>query len=124
MFTYLAMQELLKYKSHQISPPELESILIQCPGVADVGISSISDGQGNDLPVAFVVIQPELQSKMTQDDIHNFLNPKISTYKRLRGGVEFIDEIPRNLNGKVMRNVLKELAEKGRRGKQSPRARL
>ncbi len=73
----------------------------------------MSDGQGNDLPRAYVVIDETSPIKVSEIEIHEFLNPKVSVYKRLRGGVEFVDEVPRNLNGKIMRNVLKEWTEKG-----------
>ena len=88
-------------------------MLGQCPGVADVGVVGIPDGNGNDLPRAYVVVfQSNSAGQITEKDIHDFLNSRVSVYKRLRGGVVFVDEVPRNLNGKVMRNVLKEWAEK------------
>lgn len=80
------------------------------PGITDIGIIGVPDGNANDLPRAYVVVsQP---GSVTEKDIHEFLNPKVSSYKRLRGGIAFVKEIPRNLNGKIMRNVLKEWAEK------------
>jgi acyl-coenzyme A synthetase/AMP-(fatty) acid ligase len=111
-------QELLKYKSHQISPTEVEAILGQCPGVADVAVIGVPDGEGNDLPRAYIVTSASVSEK----DINEFLNPKVSVYKRLRGGVVFVNEIPRNHNAKIMRNVLKEWVEKD--GTDSPRAKL
>ncbi|KIW16025.1 hypothetical protein PV08_06076 [Exophiala spinifera] len=101
-------KELLKYKSHQISPTEIEAILGQCPGVADIGVIGVPDGNGNDLPRAYIVAS---KSSVSEKDIHDFLHVKVSTYKRLRGGVRFVDEIPRNVNAKIMRNVLKEWVE-------------
>ncbi|KAI1610622.1 4-coumarate-CoA ligase [Exophiala viscosa] len=106
-------KELLKYKSHQISPTELEGVLGLFPGIADVGIIGVPDGNANDLPRAYVVISQTSQpGSVTEKDIHEFLNPKVSSYKRLRAGIAFVKEIPRNHNGKIMRNVLKEWAEK------------
>ncbi|KIX01997.1 uncharacterized protein Z518_07936 [Rhinocladiella mackenziei CBS 650.93] len=108
-------KELLKYKSHQISPSELEAILGQCPGVADIGIIGVPDGNGNDLPRAYAVAFPSKSpdsATVSEKGIHDFLNARVSVHKRLRGGVVFVREIPRNLNGKIMRNVLKEWAEK------------
>ena len=80
-----------------------------------MGVIGIPDGDGNDLPRAYVVISSANPTvRVTEKDVHEFLNSRVSVYKRLRGGVVFVDEIPRNLNGKVMRNVLKEWAEKDR----------
>ncbi len=110
-------KELLKYKGFQVSPSELESVLGQCPGVVDVGVIGVPDGDGNDLPRAYVVVASS--PAVTSADIHAYLDGKVSHYKRLRGGVVFVPEIPRNVNGKVMRNVLKEWADQA-----SPKARL
>jgi len=118
-------KELLKYKSHQISPPELEAVLGQCPGVADVGIVGVPDGNGNDLPRAYVVTSKTSPTvPLSEEDIHDFLNSRVSVYKRLRAGVVFVDEIPRNLNGKIMRHVLKEWSEKDGQAPGSVRAKL
>lgn len=81
--------------------------------MADVGVIGISDGAGNDLPRAYIV-PSKISARVTEKDIHEFLNARVSTYKQLRGGVVFVKEIPRNMNAKIMRNVLKEWAEKGR----------
>ena len=86
--------------------------------MADVGVIGVPDGNGNDLPRAYIVTSASVSEK----DIHGFLNPKVSVYKRLRGGVVFVNEIPRNHNAKIMRNVLKEWVEKD--GTSSPRAKL
>lgn len=69
----------------------------------------VPDGDGNDLPRAYVV---RSSTELGEKEIHEFLNPRVSNYKRLRGGVRFVEEIPRNLNQKIMRNVLKEWADK------------
>lgn len=97
----------------------------QCPGVADIGIIGVPDGQGNDLPRAYVVSsERNPAASVSETDIHDFLNSRVSVYKRLRGGVVFVDEIPRNLNGKIMRQVLKEWSEKDSQGPASVRAKL
>ncbi|KAJ9608406.1 hypothetical protein H2200_007394 [Cladophialophora chaetospira] len=116
-------KELLKYKSFQVSPIEVEAVLGQIPGVADVGVIGVPDGQGNDLPRAYIV-RSSKPPQVEEKDIHDFLNPRVSHYKRLRGGVRFVNEIPRNLNQKIMRNVLKEWVEKEEGRKDNFRARL
>ena len=105
-------KELLKYKSFQVSPTEVESVLGQLPEIADVGVIGVPDGQGNDLPRAYVVKSEKGRaSGFSEKDIHEFLNSRVSHYKRLRGGVRFVNEIPRNLNQKIMRDVLKKWVE-------------
>ncbi|EXJ73084.1 uncharacterized protein A1O5_04233 [Cladophialophora psammophila CBS 110553] len=118
-------KELLKYKSFQVSPTEVESILGQLPGISDIGVIGVPDGEGNDLPRAYIVrSQKGKTAALSEKDVHDFLNPRVSNYKRLRGGVRFVEEIPRNLNQKIMRNVLKEWVEKEVGERSNFRARL
>ena len=39
---------------------------------------------------------------------HNIVSDNVADYKRLRGGVEFIKEIPRSPSGKILRRLLKD----------------
>ncbi|OAL35690.1 hypothetical protein AYO20_05071 [Fonsecaea nubica] len=118
-------KELLKYKSFQVSPTEVESILGQLPGISDVGVIGVPDGQGNDLPRAYVVRSERGKADgLLEKEIHDFLNARVSNYKRLRGGVRFVDEIPRNLNQKIMRDVLKKWVEREIGERSNFRARL
>lgn len=47
------------------------------------------------------------QSNISADDIHQFLESRVAPHKKLRGGVEFIDAIPKSASGKIMRRLLK-----------------
>jgi acyl-coenzyme A synthetase/AMP-(fatty) acid ligase len=42
----------------------------------------------------------------TVNDIARFLNEKVSPYKKLRGGIEVLDEIPKTASGKILRRLL------------------
>ena len=55
--------------------------------------------------------QPEA-TNLTEEAIQKFLEPKVASYKKLAGGVRFIDIIPRNPAGKILRHQLKVLGEK------------
>lgn len=93
----------------QVSPTELENLILEIPGVADVAVVGIPDTLAGELPRAYVV--KKLDSKCTEDVVLNHVNPKVAPYKKLNGGVRFIEAIPRNPSGKVMRNELKVLGE-------------
>ncbi|KAH0830902.1 putative acyl-coenzyme A synthetase [Fonsecaea pedrosoi] len=108
-----------------VSPTEVESILGQLPGISDVGVIGVPDGEGNDLPRAYIVRSERGKAEgLAEKEIHDFLNPRVSNYKRLRGGVRFVDEIPRNLNQKIMRDVLKRWVEREIGERSNFRARL
>ncbi|XP_069687233.1 uncharacterized protein [Periplaneta americana] len=104
-------KELIKVKGNQVSPTELESVILQMPAVADVAVVGIPDLLAGELPRAFVVRRPDFPN-VTESDIQQFVEPKVASYKKLAGGVKFIDIIPRNPAGKILRHELKVLGEK------------
>lgn len=66
-----------------------------------------------EVPRAYVVLKAgEKASKETGDEIMSWLASKVSHHKRLRGGVKFVDEIPKSVSGKILRRVLRDQAAK------------
>lgn len=68
-----------------------------------IGIPNLEVGE---LPMAFVV--RKANATLTEKDVEIFVDENVAPYKKLRGGVEFIDEIPRSLSGKILRRELKD----------------
>ncbi|XP_066603895.1 uncharacterized protein [Prorops nasuta] len=100
-------KELIKVKGNQVSPTELENIILELPGVSDVAVVGISDTQAGELPRAFIVKKPD--ANIDAKIVENYVTPKVAPYKKLTGGVHFIDNIPRNPSGKIIRNELRNL---------------
>ncbi|XP_059481833.1 uncharacterized protein LOC132200407 [Neocloeon triangulifer] len=101
------MKELIKVKGLQVSPTELEEILIKMDGIADVAVVGVPDEIAGELPKAYVVKKPG--SNITEDEVCTFLEPHVANFKHLKGGVQFVNEIPKNAAGKVLRKNLKDL---------------
>ena len=74
------MKELIKYKGYQVSPTELEQILLTHPDVDDVAVAPVADEAAGELPRAYVVRKSA--STATEEDIAAFLKG-ISTSQRL-----------------------------------------
>lgn len=89
----------------QVPPAELEALILTHPNVKDVGVIGVPDEAAGELPLAFVVKQGDC----TEADIMDFVASRTSAPKRLRGGVKFIAEIPKNPSGKILRRVLRDL---------------
>lgn len=66
------------------------------------------DELAGELPLAFVV---KGDPTLTESDIMKYVFDKVSPAKRLHGGVRFIDEIPKNPSGKILRRELRRLLE-------------
>jgi len=78
---------------------------MELKGVADVAVVGIPDVLSGEIPRAFVVKRPgmDIDEKTIMDHVKN----NVVAYKKLAGGVKFLDLIPRNPSGKVLRNELK-----------------
>lgn len=80
------------------------------PEVADVAVVGIPDALAGELPKAFVVLKAN--HKLTDKQVYDFVAQKLTKYKHLEGGVVFLQSIPRNAAGKILRNELKVLGSK------------
>ncbi|XP_044760951.1 bacitracin synthase 3-like [Coccinella septempunctata] len=100
------LKELIKYKGFQVSPTELENLLLSHPSIIDAAVAGLPDDYAGEIPIAFVVKRPG--HILSAEDVQKFVSDNVSPQKYLRGGVVFIREIPRNANGKVSRKILKQ----------------
>jgi acyl-coenzyme A synthetase/AMP-(fatty) acid ligase len=85
----------------------LEDILRRIPGILDVAIIGVPDDIAGELPRAYVVKKEGIL--LTEKDIIEFVDAKVSHHKRLKGGVIFLDVIPKTATGKILRRELKSL---------------
>ncbi|HZI49887.1 MAG TPA: 4-coumarate--CoA ligase family protein [Pyrinomonadaceae bacterium] len=97
------VKELIKYKGFQVAPAELEAVLLTHPAVADAAVIPCRDDEAGEIPKAFVV----LKSEASEDELIDFVADRVARYKKIRM-VEFIDQIPKSLSGKILRRVLVE----------------
>ncbi|XP_037028941.1 4-coumarate--CoA ligase 1-like [Bradysia coprophila] len=102
-------KDILKYMNYQISPSELESIILTCDGVANVCVVGIPDLVKTDLPAA-VVVRTHFGHRITSDEIKNAVQEKCSDFKQLRGGVYFVETLPMTPSGKILRRIVRGMA--------------
>lgn len=112
------VKELIKYKGFQVAPAELEGLLASNPVINDVAVIGVYDAnQATELPRAYVVVRPGVEANQkTEVEIMRWLQNKVANPKRLRGGVRFIDAIPKSASGKILRRLLKAEAAAERKG--------
>ena len=105
------VKELIKYNGFQVAPAELEAIALGHQAVGDVAVVGVPSGQtGSELPLAYVVpAKNHAPSQSTADSIVKFVKDRVISYKQLRGGVRFVEAIPRNPSGKILRRELKRM---------------
>lgn len=107
------VKELIKYKGFQVAPAELEGLLMDNQKVYDVAVIGIDlKEEHTEVPRAYIVAAPGvMQDDASAQEIIKWMNGKVAYYKKLRGGVRFVDEIPKSAAGKILRRVLKDQAK-------------
>ncbi|HYX98788.1 MAG TPA: AMP-binding protein [Mycobacterium sp.] len=93
-----------------IYPAEIEKALVSHPQVVDAAVIGIPDDDFGEKPLAFIISTP--QSQPTEDSLLNHLSQRLASYKKPREFV-FVDELPRNPTGKVLKNQLREPYRQG-----------
>uniref|UniRef100_A0A914Q9X2 Uncharacterized protein n=1 Tax=Panagrolaimus davidi TaxID=227884 RepID=A0A914Q9X2_9BILA len=106
LFIHDRIKELIKVKAFQVPPAELEHLLLSHSKVSDVAVVGIPNSEFGEVPRAFVV--PKQSNTISEQELINFVKEKVSKYKQLRGGVEFVSQIPRTASGKILRRKIKE----------------
>lgn len=101
------LKELIKYNANQVPPAEIEAILLSNSKVKDCGVIGIPDEKAGELPFAYVVKQQGVT--LTEEEVVQFVADNASKVKWLRGGVKFLDAIPRNPTGKLLRREMREM---------------
>jgi HIP---CoA ligase len=93
-------------------PAEIENLLLGNPSVAAAAVIGIPDERLGEVGMAFVVRTPG--STATAEEIIGWSREHMANYKAPRA-VEFLDALPLNATGKVLKDELRALATKGTR---------
>ena len=83
---------------------EVEDLLYEHPAVKVCAVVGIPDELSGEIPKAFVVLRDGADA--TEEEIIEFVRERMAPYKRIRE-VEFREELPMSLVGKVLKNTLR-----------------
>lgn len=98
-------------KGMQVAPAELEAVLLSHPAVNDCVVIGIPSDREGEVPKAFVVKAPgsiEESDALLKRDIAKHVEKNKSNHKWLRGGIEFIDVVPKSPSGKILRRMIRD----------------
>ncbi|GMR46657.1 hypothetical protein PMAYCL1PPCAC_16852, partial [Pristionchus mayeri] len=109
LFIVDRLKELIKVnymnQTLQVPPAELEGLLLSNNRIKDVAIVGIPDFVKGELVRAYVVKNDET---LSENEVEGLVAGKLAEFKRITGGVVFVDVIPRNGTGKILRRALRE----------------
>jgi len=115
MYVTDRIKELIKYKGFQVAPAELEGILASHPSVSDVAVCGrYVDAIASEVPVAFLVPAKGVTGGLKlAEEVIMWFNEQVAAHKQLRGGVVWMESIPKSPTGKLMRRVLRTVTDQG-----------
>jgi acyl-CoA synthetase (AMP-forming)/AMP-acid ligase II len=87
-----------------VYPAEIENVILQHPEVAEVAVIGLPSDKWGESPLAVVVRKSE---SLAKEEIIGHCKGKLAPFK-LPKEVEFVDEIPRNPTGKILKRILRE----------------
>jgi fatty-acyl-CoA synthase len=88
-----------------VYPAEVENVIYELPQVGEAAVIGIKDQKWGEVGRAVVVLKAG--QKLTEAEILDYLKGKLAKYKVPRS-VVFVDQLPRNAAGKVLKNILRE----------------
>ncbi len=100
--------DLIKVGSYRIHPREIEDIILQLDGIADVAVVGQPHDVWGEVPVAYVLPSENCEC-VTECRIVEHCRRHLPRYKVIQA-VHFVEQLPRTASGKVRRAVLRELA--------------
>lgn len=105
-FVYIQdrIKDMIISGGENVYPAEVENVILSHPDVAEVAVIGQPSERWGESPFAVVVRKND---SLTEADILSFCDGKMARYK-LPKGAAFIEVIPRNANGKVLKRLLRE----------------
>ncbi|KAL2856373.1 hypothetical protein BJX68DRAFT_253496 [Aspergillus pseudodeflectus] len=104
------IKELIKVKGLQVAPAELEAHLLTHPAVADCAVIAIPDESAGEVPKAIIAKSPSAgpDDDATIKSILKHVQDHKARHKWLKGGVRFIEAVPKSPSGKILRRLLRD----------------
>lgn len=97
-----------------MAPPELETVLLSHQHIIDAAVIGVKHATEADveLPRAYVVRRatPEGEA-LDEAAVKKHCGERLAKFKELTGGVKFVDAIPKNASGKILKRVLRDMAK-------------
>ena len=109
-YIYLAgrAKDFIKRGGEMISPEEVEQVLMSHPGVEDAAVIGVTDVEwGEEVRAVVVRRSGQTGNEVNEGELSAYCQDRLASFKRPRS-VVFVEELPRNVMGKVLKRDLRE----------------
>jgi long-chain acyl-CoA synthetase len=100
-------KDMINAAGYKVWPREVEDVLYTHPAVREAAVVGVPDEYRGETVKAYVSLQPG--AEVTPQEIAAFCKERMAAYKYPRE-VEFVDELPKTVTGKILRRELREQA--------------
>ncbi len=104
------LKDMIVSGGENVYPREIEEVLFTHPAVADAAVIGVPSDKWGEAVKAVVVLKPDASAGA--DDLIDFCRDKLAGYKR-PSSVDFVDALPKNPSGKILKRELREPYWKG-----------
>lgn len=101
------IKDMFKMGNYHINPSEIEKVIEKIPGVVSVSVFGIPDPVYTEVVTAVVVKAKD--STLSEGDVSSFVETNLPSYKWLRGGAHFVDNMPVTPSGKILKRICREM---------------
>ncbi len=100
-------KQLIKYKGYSVFPKEVEELVGMHESIREVAVAGLPDKETGERIKAWIVLKDNYKGKITIEELAKWCKQSMTHYK-VPSYLEFIDELPKTLVGKVLRRELQE----------------
>jgi len=102
-------KQLIKVAGHSVFPTEVETMLMKNEAVSEAAVAGLPDPKGKvgEIAKAWVALKPEYVGKISEAELLAWTEENLTKWK-CPAIIEFIDEVPKSIMGKVQRRILQE----------------
>ncbi|MCJ0949859.1 MULTISPECIES: long-chain-fatty-acid--CoA ligase [Rhodococcus] len=98
------LKDMIVSGAENVYPIEIENILIEHPAINDIAVIGVPSNRWGETVKAMVVLNTG--ATLTEDEVIAYARANLAAYK-CPTSVEFLDELPRNPSGKILKRVLR-----------------
>ncbi|KAN0062768.1 hypothetical protein ACQY0O_004963 [Thecaphora frezii] len=109
------IKDLIKFKGFQVSPTELEAVILSHSEISDVAVfDTWCAAQMTEVPRACIVprdrtvLADAAACAELEQRVRSYMEKLVAAHKKIRGGIEWCESVPKSPSGKILRRLLRD----------------